>query len=250
MPQRSDTIYRAVRLVGWGLQPGARPAQDAEYAELVNRFRDLADFRDAVRTAADALDLDVLDVSAHGIVLGPRPESVFSLKPGEFHTGVSTADDRLIYGLIQVAVAAHLYPRSIDLEEPPDLARRPVTVAAIDETLRELCAKLAERSRTDPDPAADEDLSGLYEAWRVYEGRVSVKETADDRRARTATRSLIVRVLERLCDFGCFQRQAGVEETVYRPTRRYQIQVQNAAAAAVFAHVRAVLTEESPPCPT
>jgi hypothetical protein len=241
MPLRSDDIYRSVRLVGWGLRPGARPAQDPEYAELVDRYRDLSDFRDSVRAAADALDLDVLDVSSHGIVLGPRPESVFSLKPGEFLPGTASADDRLISGLVQVAVAAHLYPRSIDLEETPELERRPVTVAAVDEILRELCGRLAERSRTDPDPAADEELSGLYEAWRVYQARVSVKETADDRRPRTTTRRMIERVLDRLCEFGCFQRQIRGQETLYRPTRRYQVQVQNLAAAAVFRHVRSVL---------
>jgi hypothetical protein len=250
MALRRDDVYRAVRLVGWGLRSGARPAQEPEYADLVDRYRDLSDFRESVRAAADALDLEVLDVSSHGIVLGPRPESVFSLKPADFLPGAMTADDRLLAGLIQVAVAAHLYPRSIDLEETPDLERRPLTVAAVDETLRELCARLAERSRTDPDPAANEELSGLYEAWRVYQARVSVKETADDRRPRTTTRRMIERVLDRLCDFGCFQRQLRGDEAVYRPTRRYQIQVQNFAAAAVFAHVRAVLEETSTPCPT
>jgi hypothetical protein len=250
MAHPNDDVYRSVRLVGWGLRSGARPAQEPEYADLVSRYRDRSDFRESVRAAADALDLEVLDVSSHGIVLGPRPESVFSLKPADFLGGAMTADDRLLTGLIQVAVAAHLYPRAIDLEETPDLERRPVTVAAIDDGLRELCGRLAERSRTEPDPAADEELSGLYEAWRVYQARVPVKETADDRRPRTTTRRMIERILDRLCDFGCFQRQMQGDEAVYRPTRRYQIQVQHFAADAVFTHVRAVLAEETPPCPT
>jgi hypothetical protein len=241
MPSPIDDTYRAVRLVAWGLRTGARPAQEPEYAELVARYRDRSDFREAARAAADALDLDVLDVSSHGIVLGPRPESVFSLKPAEFLPGAMTADDRLISGLIQVAIAAHIYPRAVDLEESPELERRPVTVSAIDEALRELCARLADHSRSDPDPAADEALSGLYEAWRVYQARVPVKETADDRRPRSTTRRMIERVLDRLCDFGAFQRQAHGETIRYRPTRRYQIQVQNLAAEAVFDHVRSLM---------
>jgi hypothetical protein len=47
-----DPVWHAGRLVQWGLRPLARPAQEPEYRELVERYFDDTAFRTIVRDVA------------------------------------------------------------------------------------------------------------------------------------------------------------------------------------------------------
>ena len=66
MSPTRDSVWHAGRLVQWALRPLARPAQESEYRELVERYFDDGGFRVTVRELADGLGLQVLDVSEHG----------------------------------------------------------------------------------------------------------------------------------------------------------------------------------------
>ena len=60
MTTARDPVWHAGRLLQWGLRPLARPAQEAEYQELVERYFDDGAFRTIVRELADGLGLHVL----------------------------------------------------------------------------------------------------------------------------------------------------------------------------------------------
>ena len=114
-----DDIYRAARLIQWGLQPKLRPVQHGEYIELVREYMNRNEFREITSDIADGIGVEVLDVSEHGIILAPREESVFLLKSSDFRPGSSKAEDRLLDGLVQVTIAATIFPRARDLEDDP-----------------------------------------------------------------------------------------------------------------------------------
>jgi hypothetical protein len=247
MTASRDAAWCAGRLLQWGLRPLARPAQEAEYHELVERYFDEAPFRVIVRELADGLGLRVLDVSEHGVVLAPQDDSVFVLKPAEFRPGSSKVDDRLLDGLAQVAIASTVFPRARDLDEDPDLVRTPVTVDEIEAQLRQLCERLSEEARGAPDPDADDERRGLTEAWRVYMQRLDTMETRDSRKAMRATRRIIEYSLERLRDFGCFTQVRQGEEAAWQSTRRYQVMVQQLAGTALFRLVRDALDRTASP---
>lgn len=239
MPNR-DATWCAGRLVQWGLRPLARPAQEPEYQELVERYLDDSPFRVMVRELADGLGLELLDVSNHGAIFAPKDDSVFALRPAEFRASPKV-DDRLMDGLAQVAIAATVFPRDRDLDEDPDIVRPPVTVEEVDTHLRTICEHLAEEARGTPDPDASDEKRGLIEAWRVYMQRVDMMETRDARRAMRATRRIIEYSLERLHDFGCFTVIVQNGEQAWQPTRRYQVMVQQVAATALFQMVRSAM---------
>lgn len=243
-----DPVWHASRLVQWGLRPLVKPVQEAEYRELVERYFDDGAFRTIVRELADGLGLHVLDVSEHGVVLAPQDESIFALKPSDFRAGSSKVDDRLLDGLAQIAIAATVFPRARDLDEDPDIVRAPVTVGEVEAQLRQLCERLSEEARGDPDPNADDEHRGLIEAWRVYLQRLDTIETRDSRRAMRATRRIIEYSLDRLREFGCFTQVRQGSETAWQPTRRYQVMVQQLAGTAVFQLVREAL--DAPPLST
>jgi len=226
------------------LQPRQRPAQEAEYRELVDRYHDRSEFRELVKEFVVGLGLEVLDAGDHGIVLSPAAESAFALRPAEFRPGSSTTDDRLLDGLVQLTIAATIYPTSRDLEDEPTRARPPVTIDEIDENLRRLCRGLEQQSLHAPDPAANGEEAGLYEAWRVFQSRLSAIETSDRRQSPRATRRIIQYSLDSLCEHGCFLRESRSGRVYYQPTWRYQVQLRQAAALYVFQRVRAAVAEQ------
>lgn len=247
MTAARDPVWHAGRLVHWGLRPQARPAQETEYRELVERYFDDGAFRTTVRELADGLGLHVLDVSEHGVVLAPQDDSIFALRPADFRPGSSKVDDRLLDGLAQVAIAATVFPRARDLDEDPDIVRAPVTIDEVETQLRQLCQRLSEEAREAPDPDAEDERRGLIEAWRVYMQRLDTMETRDSRKAMRATRRIIEYALDRLREFGCFTQVRHGAEAAWQPTRRYQVMVQQLAGTNLFQLVREALDDPSSP---
>ena len=248
MPLELDDAHRAGQLLQWGLHPRSRPAQEPEYQELIERYLDRTEFRQLVREVARGLGLVVLAAGKHGIVLGPSFDSVFALKAADFRNQSST-DDRLLDGLVQLALAATVFPRARDLEQDANFARPPITVDEIEENLRRLCERLEEEHQGKPDPLASDEESGFYEAWRVYRRRLAVMETRDGHKAQRTTRRIIEFGLERLRDFGCFIKESRGNQTFYQSTWRYQVLVKELAATTVYDQARRVLQGSSAPQP-
>ncbi len=219
MTARRDPIWHAARLIQWGLKPLARPNQEPEYRELVERYFDDTVFRGTVRELVDGLGLRLLDFSEHGVVLEPQEDSVFLLRPADFRPGTTKSDDRLLDGLAQVAIAATVFPRARDLDDDPDIVRPPVTVDEVETGLRHLCDRLSDEARRSADPSASDEARGLIEAWRVYVQRLDSMETRDSRKSMRMTRRIMEFNLERLREFGCFTQVRQGNEQAWQPTR-------------------------------
>jgi hypothetical protein len=232
-----DDGYRAGRLLHWGLQPRQRPAQEPEYRDLIDQYLDRGDFRELVQTIASGLQLRVLDAGDYGIALGPEGNSAFALRHADFRPGTSSAEDRLIDGLVQLAVAATVFPNSRDLKDEATRARPAVTVDEIEDNLRRLAKRLEQESKQAPDPKTTAEEAGFYEAWRVYQSRLAAVETSDNRQSRRATRRSIQFALDRLSEFGCFLRETRGSHVYYQPTCRYQVQVKELAALHIYARL-------------
>lgn len=244
MSADKNDAYSAGRLLQWGLRTRARPVQEPEYLDLIRQYFDNSDFRTIVRQTADGLGLRILDVNEHGLFLSPSSDSVFALKPADFRPGHSSADERLLVGLIQIAIAATIYPRQRDLEEPSQVVRQPVTVDEVDANIRMICDGYAEAAKANADVVADESTRGLEEAWRIYQKRVPVAQTKGGGEGHRTTHRLIRQTLDRLSELGCFTRE-GSDHPAYRPTMRYQVAVKEIAAEKVFRRVQEAMANES-----
>jgi len=236
----SEKTRDAARLVQWGLRVRARPAQEPEYKRLVDLYHDDPHFRTAVRAVADGLGITLVDVGDYGAILAPHDDSVFALRGADFRPTSSSVEDRLLDGLIQLAIAATVFPSSRDLEDDPAIARPPVTVSEIETGLRTLCERLAEAAAGQPDPVQGHE--GFEEAWRIYHRRLAAMETKDGSSARRTTRRLVEINLERLREHGGFTRDQRGDEPSYQPTYRYQALVRELAANEALHRVRDVLT--------
>ena len=154
-------LPRRASLCQFGLRPKVIPFNEPEYKELVDRFIDQPQFRSLVREIAEGLGLSVLDVNNRGLFLGTVTDSAFAMKPSNFRAGrTSSSDDRLLDGLIQIAIAATIYPRQQDLDERTIEAKLPISCQEVDEVLRRLCLEYKQRQTEDPDAVASGTRSG------------------------------------------------------------------------------------------
>lgn len=237
-----DEAYLAGRLIQWGLQAKAVPFNREEYRELIDRYIDRPNFRSLVRRICEGLGLRVLDGNDRGLFLGTQDDSVFALKPSDFRgSSGSSAEERLLDGLVQVAIAATIYPRHQDLEEDSIEAKPPITLSEVDETLRTICSEYTRRAADDPDVDREAMDRGLQEAWRVYESRPGVKTTQTGKLSPNSTQGMIRRHLQQLVEHGCFAVSRRGDTELYRPTLRYQIQVKELAATRLYDYLQTLL---------
>ena len=228
----------AARLVSFGLHPKLLPARDAEYGELLRRYREETAFARLADAVATGLGLVVLEVSSRaGMALTADEESVFSVRMGDYARR-ATADsaDRFLHGLAHLAVAAMAFPRPEDLADDGYIGR--ITVNGVDAFVRQACRKLEERAEEqgeNTDPATD--APGLESAWRVYARRSSTGATKDARRLAGSTTCIIAKAVAFLADSGFLQRTGDDAGGTYRTTARYQLQVRDMAGSAAMSEL-------------
>ena len=164
-------IEAAAQLVALGMRPKQLPARDAVYAELVARYGQDDDFNAAVQAVAAGLGLVVLAVGRQtGIVLAAQEDSVFEIKMDEYAKraafGGRRGAEKVIHGVIHMAVAALGFPRPDDLANDTYVGR--VSVEQVDAMVREACRVLEERARAaDANDDPLEDAPALERAWRA-----------------------------------------------------------------------------------
>ncbi len=241
MPNIRDDAVRAGRLIQFALQPKATPFDEPEYRELLREYEDRSDYRSLVQAVSEGLGLAVLLVNERGLFLGTHEDSVFAQSPSAFRSGQVSGDDRLLDGLVELAIAATLFPRQRDLDDDVLEARPPITIADIDGTLRELVEALKQQQPEEPDAEADRLDQGLWEAWRVFESRPSYRKTNTGRPSANSTYRIIEQHLDRLSELGCFVADRLRDPVRYRPTLRYQVLVQELAATKLYSRVTAAM---------
>jgi hypothetical protein len=230
----SDLVRDAAHLIALGLTPSKRPTSEPDYARLLRRWQDDPLFERVARDVAAGLGLRFIDVSDYGVTLGATPESPFSLTVADFRAGL-TAEERLLHGLVQVALAAFLYPRAEDLEAESEVQR--VSVRELESFLREACQALAAEHPPQHDPPVEN--TELEQAFRIYLRWPAVRKTADDRRAAKTTTGIIAHALARLTEAGLLRHLNDDDGGTYQALRRYRVQVRELAAHEALVTLRA-----------
>ncbi|MFG2698637.1 hypothetical protein [Kitasatospora sp. NPDC048407] len=231
-------VAEAARLVSFGLQAKLLPSRDAEYAELVRRYRDDPQFGRLADAVATGMGLVVLEVSPRaGMAVAAAEESVFAVRMGDYsRRAASESTDRFLHGLAHLAVAALAFPRPEDLADDGYLGR--VSVNGVDAFVRQACRRLEERaaaegSNTDPASSAP----ALEAAWRVWARRSATGATKDARRLSGSTTGIVSKAVSFLVDSGFLQKTSDDAGGTYRTTARYQLQVRDLAGSAAMAEL-------------
>lgn len=139
-----SVAFQAARLLYKALHPSLVPINDAEYRELLARYRAEPALVQALDEVALGMELKVLDVSERGLVVVPSSkESRFALRMTDLRTGMELRQKAALL-LATVAAAAVFFPTTEGLEDdnyiPP-----PASVARVRDTLLSLASNLQAR---------------------------------------------------------------------------------------------------------
>jgi hypothetical protein len=227
----ADEARDAAKLVRYACQPRLRPLADKTYHKLLERYRSSSGFRELVDAIADGLTL--LIVAAHpeeGIVALPHPDGIFTYRLSDYQKGIKPSE-RMLVGLIHVAIAARAYPTPVDLEEE---AIKRVSVAEVDTFIRHL---IKEMSREAEDESGLAAISAEFkQAWRSYDKLTShrIKAGKGNGLSPTCTHYWITNVLDWLVVQGLAQRATEFGPGHYRLLHRFRLQVAEAAGQVVY----------------
>lgn len=228
-------------LIGCALRPKMRPGTDSDYRTLLSRYRADVEFRNAVDSILDGLDAQVLSDSDLGLVLGVRRESVFAYHVSDL-PNVGGVRERLLVGLVSVAIAAYAFPTPADFD---DDRVRWVSVDEIERFVRDMCDQL---KRT-PEKTSREDES-FEEAWRTYD-RLSPGYKADKgkgkaRRSSASSPYWVAHVLTWMVDQGLARPAPARGPEVFQLLERFRIQAGELAGNATYDLLAAIRRGDYP----
>ena len=227
-------VHDAGRLLRFALTPKLRPSQQPAYAELVERLRTHAPFEATFRTLLEGMGLILLAADEYGVVLGCQEEGPFAMQLGDFRSGMKRAD-RLVYGLLQLAIAAWCFPRAEDLSAS-DAGLKRVPIRLFTGWLIDLCEQLEAECERDPEVGSPE----LREAWREVLRRAEARQTATGRRGAGSLSGMVQYSLELLEKQGLMRQDSDDEGGTWKTTRAYRIQVRELAANQAFTLLRSM----------
>lgn len=235
-PDLTD-VRAAGELIAFGLARCARPVDGSDYRRLLDRYRTDLRFADVVDTVAEGLGLDVLGTPRSGLVLAPHPTGPFATRLADLRVGGT--HDRLVAGLVLLALAAYAYPNDVDLD---DTETRLVDVVKIDAFLRAAIDGLAGLSGPDGSQAAQ-----ARTAARVYADLPTLVLTATRRRASGCSLKYIESVCGWLVEQGAAREARSLGPDVYQLTDRFRLLVADSAGSEALDVLRAARRREASP---
>lgn len=159
----NDSAEPAGRLLSFALRPTLLPSAQPEYHSLVKRFLSDAAFQRTTEAFLEGLGLRVLGVSeVFGMVLGAASDSPFAVRRDDYGR-IRTTTDRLVQGIIHLAIAAWCFPRAEDLLESDMVAAPRLTVETLVEHLVQLCEE-CRRQDDNGDASPEEELRTAAQA--------------------------------------------------------------------------------------
>ncbi len=226
-----DSAEKAGRLVRFALRPKLLPADDADYLEAVRDFMADASAMQLLERIVGGLGLRVLELNIRaGLVLGTSIDSPFEIHRDDYHARMS-ASDRIVQGIIHLAVAAWCFPRAEDLGETDDVIPARLAVDGLVEYIHGLCEELKAREEKNTAlPSAE-----LRMAWQHVLALGKYADSADGRASFATLAGKVRYALNFLTRHGLLKREgsAGRESWLARPA--FRIQVRELAGHEAFA---------------
>ncbi len=230
-------VTEAARLVSFGLQAKLLPARDAEYGELVRRYREDPPFGRLADAVATGMGLVVLEVSARaGMAVAAAEESVFAVRMGDYARRAATSPP----------TASCTASRTSRWPRWPSPAPRtsPTTATSAGSPSTAWTPSSGRRAagwRSAPRPRAPTPTRpATPPAWRPPGGS---GPPLRDRRHQGRPPAVRLHHRHRLqggvlpVDSGFLQKTSDDSGGTYRTTARYQLQVRDLAGSAAMAEL-------------
>jgi hypothetical protein len=233
----ANSAFDAGRLLAFALR-SQNPLTSKDYSELLQKYDDDTALRTIADSICDGLGLRVVYVGKQGMVLTPSDASPFRLTAENYRSGMSS-EERILNGLIQVAVAAYSFPRAETLAQDDDIQPALVTAQQLAEYLREF-GEAEQRNLTNaPDHVETEERK----LWRDVLVQALTKETSAKRESPKSLTGMCRYALEFLVKQG-LMRPVDEKKGIYQGTSTFRIRLKYHGGHALLEQMRQVIAND------
>lgn len=224
----------ASRLLYKALQINLSPANDAEYRELLARYRSNPVLKQVLAEVAEGMQLQVLDVSERGLIVAPTgKESRFSLRMSDLRKQPMSEEQKVATALCMLAISAVFYPTQELLD---DESRFPIPARV--PKFRDSLLVLAERMKEQ-----DGDDNLVIEEMRPGWGYILQIAPMQPHRPNSISSvdGLIRMVLRQMKESGLVTATRGDDDDDSRdftPTHRLRINLRERTLPRLFDYIR------------
>jgi hypothetical protein len=230
----ANSAFDAGRLLAFALR-SQNPLTAKDYSELLQRYDDDTVMRTIADSVCDGLGLRIVYVGKHGVVLTPTEVSPFRFTAENYRSGMSS-EERVLQGLIQVAVAAYSFPRAETLGQDDDVQPALITPQKLAEYLREFAEAEQRSLASTPDHIESEERK----LWREVLVQALTKETSGKRESPKSLTGMCRYALEFLVKQG-LMRLADEKKAIYQGTSTFRIRLKYHAGHALLEQMRQVI---------
>jgi hypothetical protein len=241
MSNLATIAHDAGKLVAYALRTRQTPWTSTEYAELLRRYEADSQFRAIVDGVTEGLGMRIVDATRNGFFLTATEGSPFRLAADDYKQNMS-AQERVLHGVIQVAVAAFSFPKADVLDQDDTVAPAHVTPAKLAEYIR----KFAEVNAASSPAEAQGDNSAERRAWRDALARAMTMETSGGKESTRSLTGMCRHALDFLETQG-LMRVVDEENSVYQGTTAYRIRLKYHAAHELLALMRSTPAPSTTP---
>lgn len=236
-----DAAEKAGKLISFALQPRTLPTDNADYLELIREFTADVSAIQMLERIAGGLGLRVLELNTRaGLVLGTSNESPFELHRDDYHARMS-ASDRILQGLIHLAIAAWCFPRAEDLGEADDVLPAKLSIDALVEYVYGLCEELKAREEKNIAlPSAE-----LRMAWQHVLALGKYSDSADGRSSFVTVAGKVRYALNFLTRHGLLKREAATGRETWLARPAFRVHVRELASHEAFSIISNAAQEGS-----
>lgn len=232
--------HDAGKLLAYALRPRQTPWASQEYAGLLQRYETDSQFRSIVDGVVEGLGMRIVDATRNGLFLTATEGSPFRLAADDYKQNMS-AQERVLHGVIQVAIAAFSFPKADVLDQDDTVAPAHITPVKLAEYIR----KFAEASATNSPAEAQSDASAERRAWRDALARAMTMETSGGKESTRSLTGMCRHALDFLESQG-LMRVVDEDNGVYQGTTAYRIRLKYHAAHELLTLMRSSPASASP----
>lgn len=230
MTTSHSSTRNAARLAYKALHTTLSPVNDADYRELLARYRADPAFAAQVQDVAAGMELSILDVSERGLVIAPSTrDSRFAIRLTDIRAGMAV-EQKAVLVLAHVAIAAVFFPTTDGLDDdnytPP-----PASVANCRDALYTLAHRLKGASSTPSEIPVE-----LAPGWEAI-AALPVVVPASQRASVTSVVGMVKLALSHLQQNGLVRLDRDSEDetaTTYTATHRLRIQLRELALRRLY----------------
>lgn len=232
-----STVHReATRLLYKAMHLTATPSTDAEYRELLHKFRADPAFSNAVQEAAIGMELLILDVSERGLILAPSSkDSRFSLRLSDLRQQLS-GEQRVALAMAHLAIAAVFFPTTDRLDDDAK-APLPATLARFRDTLLSVVNRLSDAQEVDGIQSVAEELAP---GWQYLKRLPAVNPKAE-RASASSVEGLVRLAINKMLDHGLLRTYRESEDeaqSLFTATHRLRVHLRELTLPRLFSLTR------------